>query len=97
MILHLITSANGGKKGVPANETILSDNDAIVLLADGCYCCSEICELLQKQNRSNNVYVLKPDVMVRGLVNQLPEQTQTIDYQALVELTLKAEKSITWH
>lgn len=84
--IHLVTS-----RQLPGDFYVLEE-DVVVLLAEGSYLVSAN-EL--KTIKLANIYVLQEDLQMRGL-SGFSEHFKSIEYQELVNLVLKHEKSITW-
>lgn len=76
---------------------LLQEGDDLLLLQDGVTAAlkgSQI--LLQLSAAPANLWVLKEDVVARGLTAQISVKVPHLDYIGFVELTTKHEQQIAW-
>lgn len=93
MILHHIQTSPNRDNALKTCLRYASQKDAVLLTGD---CVSS---LLQRQWSMAlspfKLYLLKDDVIARGLTAHLKDYQQ-IDYDEFVAMTLRFEKVITW-
>lgn len=80
-ILHLLTN-----NSVP---TCIPSLDTVVLMQDAAY-------LVLKDIDCKSLYVVKNDLLARGLSNNNNNCAKVIDYDELTALTSEYKKVITW-
>ncbi len=64
----------------------LGDDDAVLLMADGVYCCDQLAAI------NVPVYVIAEDADARGVAHTM----KAINYQDMVELVIAHAKQVSW-
>ncbi|CAL4325358.1 Protein TusB [Buchnera aphidicola (Eriosoma grossulariae)] len=78
-------------------SSMLEHQDDLIALQDGVLIAIEHNIFLKKINlNSVMLYVLKEDIIARGLSVYISSQFSIIDYNYFVNLTVKNHKQITW-
>ncbi len=83
MILHTINKASA----LVLCEHLIEADDYVVLMEEGVY--------LMSQPLPGRIHAISTDVIARGLT-ELVGHTPQIDYDALVELSVTADKVCNW-
>ena len=88
--LHIISTSPYSSGITDQAINILSDEDTVLLIGDGCYGLSY--SPLQKLNQA--VYVLSEDAKARGV--GITQEASAIDYNEFVELCAQHQPIVTW-
>ncbi|WWP00986.1 MAG: sulfurtransferase complex subunit TusB [Candidatus Dasytiphilus stammeri] len=76
---------------------MLSSDDEILLLQDGVIAALEGSRKLNSLQKSSvNIFVLKDDVMARGLLSKISSSIVLVSYDEFVKLTVHHVNLISW-
>ncbi|ETS31433.1 tRNA 2-thiouridine(34) synthase TusB [Photorhabdus temperata] len=76
---------------------LLASGDDILFIQDGVLAGIDgSCYLPALMNHGVTLYVLKEDIEARGLVGQISDKVQVIDYTDFVNLTVKHHQQFAW-
>lgn len=96
MILHMISKSPFQHAAFDDALSILSGNDAILLIEDGVYAGLTNTSTMQKIHTTGcTCYALTEHAAVRGIA--LDPTIKAIDIKQMVALTLAADKVISWY
>ncbi len=95
-ILHLQRSSAFNTNDFQQCLLTLKNDDALVLIDDGCYCLSHTLLLkLQKSHNSVPIYYIKNHANARAISTD-DNIASAIDLTKLIELTFEYDSTITW-
>lgn len=94
-ILHLVRSSAFDKNDFEQCISLLQNEDAIVLLDDGCYNVHHNLISKAQQKVTENIFVIEHHYRARGIILS-QNSPRPIDMNKLVQLTLSYDKSLTW-
>ena len=79
---------------------IMNEDDELLLLANGVYGVltdAEINRPLEQLRESGKLYVLKDDLLARGIpTDAISPQATTISYEGFVDLVVKHQNTYNW-
>ncbi|CAL4324041.1 sulfurtransferase complex subunit TusB [Buchnera aphidicola] len=85
------------KIDVQTMRLMLFPNDTLIALQDGVLIALKNVEILEKNiQNSCKLYLLKEDVLARGLLNNISSNFICINYTQFIVLTQKYSKYINW-
>lgn len=95
--LHLIRTSAFNNNNLSSCLNTLLDDDAVILLDDGCYCLQHVV-ISKLFDKNIKLYFIDEHVKARGILlsNKQTEQFKSIDLTALLHLTMTYTKTITW-
>jgi tRNA 2-thiouridine synthesizing protein B len=87
MILHTINKIAAEH----LSNGLIGQDDIVVLIEDGL-----LLGLKPPSNPSSKIYAISADAQARGIQNKLNEAITLISYSEFVELSLEADKVVSW-
>lgn len=95
MILHTFRHSPHSHTRMEQCIERLNDNDGLLLIEDAVYAVSYSNDIGTKLESLHKLFVLKEDLVARGLANKLDNCVE-VDYAQFVELTLSFDSVISW-
>ncbi len=92
--LHLLSKSPASGLLELASKALVP-GDALLLLEDGVYFQSQP-QQLAALPAGVTIHFLEQDLLARGLHGALPENAGRIDYDGLVELCIRHDKTTSW-
>ncbi|AOM42042.1 sulfurtransferase complex subunit TusB [Xenorhabdus hominickii] len=76
---------------------LISDTDDVLLIQNGVLLgINENRYLIELLRTGAGIYALEADIAARGLIEQISNRVQVIDYKGFVNLTVKHKQNFAW-
>lgn len=98
MILHIINKSPHSHNCLTQCLQYCRDNCSIIFIENGVHAVSAISssQLHDIKRRGITLYLLKADVLARGLKDKMPEAFSLVDDNGFVDLTISHHSSQSW-
>ncbi|NQV70223.1 MAG: sulfurtransferase complex subunit TusB [Pseudohongiella sp.] len=93
-ILHTI-SRSPSSALLASCASLLASGDAVLFIEDGIYHCSDN-KALSAIEALVKLYVLREDLMARGMLGKNLADAEIVGYDAFVELCCEYDKVVSW-
>jgi tRNA 2-thiouridine synthesizing protein B len=98
-MLHLIYQSPFNASSLNNCLTAFETQDSLLLIENGIFCALSgtlASERLIELTNQQKVFVLAPHAIERGVLSQLIQGTQLIDFNRFVDLTVECERVFRW-
>lgn len=95
MILHLVQSSPNQSSALKDCLAMMSKQDTIVLMGPGIYALASANEQIAQLVQSRRLFAIDEDLVARSISNEQGASC-SISYLKMVDLTLQADKTMTW-
>ncbi|MGJ8692587.1 MAG: sulfurtransferase complex subunit TusB [Thalassotalea sp.] len=92
--LHIVRTSRFADNNFNHALTAANNNDAVVLIDDGCYCLNALDKLDTIERNPLDFFVIDTHAAARAM--QLTSSVNAITMEQLVELTFSYQRVITW-
>lgn len=75
--------------------SVARPGDGLLFIEDGTYYCSNA-GAIENLAANNSVFVLREDLLARGLLDNTSENAEIVDYDKFVELCCEFDKVVSW-
>ena len=95
MILHIISKSPFSHSALSDAIPLINDNDSVILIDDGVYAAADNSQYSSELALDKaNWHALDCDIQTRGLTTS---RIKTVTMKDFVNLTIKADKTISWY
>ena len=96
-MLHTITTSPFHTHSLQSCLRYISQDDEILLLQDAVVAGLKEniwCEAIK--NSGVKIYLLKEDLLARGIIDKVDDRFEVVDYKGFVSLSVKQETQMNW-